>query len=64
VDVFVSATQAGDADRIAGLYAPNAIMLIPNQPVVAGPEAIRNLFARDQPPSDQRPMCGGVIRHP
>ncbi len=46
-DVFVKATAAGDADTIAALYAPNAIFLAPNTPVISGREAIRNIFVRN-----------------
>lgn len=42
--IFVEATAAGDADAIAALYTPNAIMLAPNTPVIGGREAIRAVF--------------------
>lgn len=45
-DVFVMATLAGDADAIAALYAPNAIFLAPDTPMITGRDAIRGVFER------------------
>ncbi len=47
VDVFVAATAAGDADAIAALYAPNALLLAPGAPVIGGREAIRAIHQRN-----------------
>ncbi|MGE0501308.1 MAG: SgcJ/EcaC family oxidoreductase [Rhizobiaceae bacterium] len=47
VDVFVKATAAGDPDALAALYAPNAIFLAPDTPVVSGRDEIRKVFARN-----------------
>jgi uncharacterized protein (TIGR02246 family) len=46
-DVFVKATAAGDAEAIASLYAPNAIFLAPNTPVISGRPSIRAIFERN-----------------
>jgi uncharacterized protein (TIGR02246 family) len=46
-DVFVKATAAGDADTIAALYAPNAVFLVPNRPVISGRDAIRQIFVNN-----------------
>lgn len=43
----MKATAAGDADAIAALYAPDAIFLAPNTPVISGRAAIRAVFARN-----------------
>lgn len=45
--IFVEATAAGDADAIAALYAPKAILLIPNAPIISGRDAIRNVFVNN-----------------
>lgn len=45
--VFVSATEAGDADRIAALYAADAIMLAPGLAPIAGRDAIKATFVRN-----------------
>jgi len=47
VDVFVRATAAGDAEAIASLYAPNAILLAPGAPVFAGRDTIRSIQQRN-----------------
>ncbi len=36
--------KAGSAARLAALYAPDALLLYPNQPAVAGRAAILNYF--------------------
>lgn len=46
-EVFVKATAAGDADAIAALYAPDAVFLAPDTPVISGRDRIRSLFARN-----------------
>src|SRR5262245_22992295 len=39
-DEFTAAFNAGDAAKVAGLYAPDAVVMPPHQPVIAGPDAI------------------------
>lgn len=46
-EVFAKATAAGNADAIAALYAPKAIFLAPNTPVISGRPAIRAIFERN-----------------
>lgn len=45
--IFVEATASGDAAAIAALYAPDAILLIPNTPVVSGRDAIKAVHQRN-----------------
>jgi len=40
-----AATAAGDADALARLYAPNAVLLTPQGKIVSGRDAIRAVFA-------------------
>lgn len=42
--VFVAATGAGDAERIAALYAPDAIMLAPGLAPISGRGGIKSVF--------------------
>lgn len=42
--VFIDATAAGDADAIASLYTPEALLLPPNAPAIHGRDAIRAVF--------------------
>ncbi|MBL8590976.1 MAG: nuclear transport factor 2 family protein [Methylobacteriaceae bacterium] len=46
-DIFVAATAAGDAARIAALYAPDALMVAPGAPPINGREAIAAVFRRN-----------------
>ena len=41
---YVAAWKAADANKIADLYAENALLLYPNQPAVTGRSAIRDYF--------------------
>ena len=45
--VLVEATATGDADAIANLYAPNALILAPGAPIIAGRNNIRQVFANN-----------------
>lgn len=42
--IFIEATSAGNADAIAALYAPNAVLMPPNGPAIHGRDAIRSVF--------------------
>ena len=44
-DAFLKAFRARDPDKIASLYAPDAVMFPPDEMVVKGREAIRRHFA-------------------
>ena len=46
-EVFIAATAAGDAGRIAALYATDALMLAPGAAPIAGRDAIRAVFQRN-----------------
>ncbi|MGL4325276.1 MAG: YybH family protein [Beijerinckiaceae bacterium] len=46
-EIYRTATNAGDADKIAALYAPNAVLLVPGLPPIVGTDAIRDLFKRN-----------------
>jgi uncharacterized protein (TIGR02246 family) len=46
-EVFVAATAAGDAESIAGLYAPDALMVVPGAAPISGRDAIKAIFARN-----------------
>lgn len=46
-EIFVKATAAGDADAIAALYAPDAVMLAPGLATISGRDAIRATFVRN-----------------
>jgi len=46
-DRMVAAVAAQDADAVAALYAPEAIVLVASQPVIAGRDAIRDAWARN-----------------
>jgi uncharacterized protein (TIGR02246 family) len=46
--VFEKATAAGDVDSIAGLYAPDALLLAAGGQTIAGREAIRAVHRRNQ----------------
>ena len=46
--VFEKATAAGDVDAIAGLYAPDAVLLAPGGQAIAGRDAIRAVHRRNQ----------------
>lgn len=46
-ETFIKATEVGDADKIAALYAPNAVLLLPGLPPVVGTEAIKGVFRRN-----------------
>lgn len=46
-DIFVAATAAGDADRIAAIYAPDAMMLAPGAAPINGRDAIAAVFRRN-----------------
>jgi len=43
-NAYVTAWKAADADRIAELYAEDALVMYPNQPAVIGRGAIRDYF--------------------
>ena len=47
VDAMVAAVAARDADAMAGLYAEDAIVLSPNQPLTGGRAAIRDSWLRN-----------------
>jgi len=44
-EAFLKAFRARDPDKIAALYAPDAVMFPPDKLIVRGREAIRGLFA-------------------
>lgn len=44
---YVSAAQAGDADRLAQLFGPDAVLSLPNEDPVRGRDAIRDVLQRD-----------------
>ncbi|WP_417625558.1 SgcJ/EcaC family oxidoreductase [Pararhodobacter aggregans] len=46
-DRMVAAVAARDAAAVAALYAPEAIVLVASQPVIAGREAIGQAWARN-----------------
>ncbi|WP_334191322.1 YybH family protein [Pararhodobacter sp.] len=46
-DRMVAAVAAQDAGAVAALYAPEAIVLVASQPVIAGRDAIRDAWARN-----------------
>lgn len=46
-EIFVAATAAGDADRIAAMYAPDAMMLAPGAAPIEGRAAIAAVFKRN-----------------
>ena len=46
--VYEKATAAGDVDAIAGLYAPDAMLLAPGGQTIAGRDAIRAVLRRNQ----------------
>ena len=46
--VFEKATAAGDVDAIAGLHAPDALLLVPSGQTIAGRDAIRAVHAKNQ----------------
>ena len=43
-DDFATAFNAGDAARVASIYAGDAVLMPPNEPAVAGREAIQAWF--------------------
>ncbi len=47
IAIFQQATAAGDLEAIMALYAPNAVLLFPNAPVIGGTEQIRAVFQRN-----------------
>ena len=46
--VFEKATAAGDVEAIAALYAPDAVLFAPGGQTIAGRDAIRAVFRRNQ----------------
>ena len=40
---FISAFNAGNADAVAGFYADDAVLLLPNSPIARGATAIRDV---------------------
>jgi uncharacterized protein (TIGR02246 family) len=46
-ELMARATADGDADALAALYAPNAILLAPGAPPIVGRDAIRSIAARN-----------------
>ena len=46
-EIFVAATASGDADRIAGLYAPGAVLLVPGIEPLNGRAAIAHINKRN-----------------
>ena len=46
-EIFVAATAAGDSEKIAAMYAPDAMMLAPGAPPIQGREAIAAVFRRN-----------------
>lgn len=46
-EVFMAATAAGDAEGIAALYAPDALMLVPGLAPISGRDAIKAVFMRN-----------------
>ena len=45
--VYSEATRWGDADAIAQLYAVDAILMLPDTPLISGRNAIRNLHLQN-----------------
>lgn len=45
VDRLMAAFAAGQADSLAALYAPNAVVMPPGMPAVSGRDSIREWFA-------------------
>src|SRR5687768_16289101 len=46
--VFEKATAVGDVDSLAALYAPDAVLFAPGGQTIAGRDAIRAVFRRNQ----------------
>jgi uncharacterized protein (TIGR02246 family) len=46
--LFEKATSAGDVEAIAGLYAPDAVLLAPGGQAIAGRDAIRAVHRNNQ----------------
>lgn len=46
--LFEKATAAGDVDAIAGLYAPDAVLLAPGGQTIAGRDAIRTVHRNNR----------------
>ncbi|MCM6778885.1 nuclear transport factor 2 family protein [Nocardia sp. CDC159] len=46
IDVFVARIRAADADGLAALYEPDAVLAVPGGPVVRGLSAIREAYAQ------------------
>jgi uncharacterized protein (TIGR02246 family) len=46
--IFEKATAAGDVEAIAALYAPDAVLFAPGGQTIAGRDAIRAVFRRNQ----------------
>lgn len=47
VDAMTAAVAAQNADAVAGLYVADALVMGPNQPVISGRAAIRDIWARN-----------------
>lgn len=46
-EIFVAATAAGETEKIAAMYAPDAMMLAPGLAPIQGREAIAAVFRRN-----------------
>lgn len=47
VDAMIAAVAARDAQALAGLYVADALVMSPNQPVISGRPAIRDVWAQN-----------------
>jgi len=45
-ELFAKALEQGDANTVANIYAPDAILLLPNMEPIKGRAALRSLFAK------------------
>lgn len=45
---FSAAVNGGDADAVAALYAPDALLMLPNGDIAMGRDAIRAVYAANQ----------------
>jgi uncharacterized protein (TIGR02246 family) len=46
--LFSAAVNSGDADAVAALYAPDAMLMLPNGDTATGRDAIRAVYAANQ----------------
>lgn len=51
-ELFAKALEQGDANTVANIYAPDAILLLPNMEPIKGRAALRSLFAKGNEQAD------------